>query len=89
MTEEKKNVFEQLQESLAIIAEELSEANNALYVVATTTLELNDKLDSFMAKLDAIISVTPKVTEQPTEAQKLTQPEISPFSFEKLRKERK
>ena len=89
MTEEKKNVFEQLQESLAIIAEKLDEANNALYVVASTSLDLSDKLDELTAKLDAFIGAATKVTEKPAEAIGLAQPEIPELSFEKLRKERK
>lgn len=89
MTKEKKNVFEQLQDSLAIMTEQLTNANDALYVVATTTIDLSDKLDTLSAKLDAILGEAKKTVEKKTEtpAPKIVEP--VKFSFEKLRQERK
>lgn len=89
MTEKTKNVFEQLQESLALIAEQLSNANDALYVVATETMDLKDMMETLISKLDAI-SITPtKATAKTTETLAAKKPEAPTFSFEKLRKETK
>ena len=89
MSEKTRNVFEQLQESLASIAEQLSSANDALYVVATTAMDLSDKLDALSSKLDAIIGSATKVTAQPKEVPVMKKSEIPAFSFEIIRKETK
>lgn len=89
MSKENKNVFEQLQESLAIIIEELTSVNDALYIVATTAIDLSDKLDALSSKLDAITGAATKVTEQPKEKPEVKKPEVPAFSFKELRKERK
>ena len=89
MAQEKKNVFEQLQEALSLIAEELHNANDALYVVATETMDLNGKLDTLSSKIDAIISTATKITPVTTEKPAVKKTEPVKFSFEKLRKEMK
>lgn len=89
MSKATKNVFEQLQESLATIVEELSEANNALYVVATTVMDLSDKLDSLSAKLDAITGAATKVVKPITEKPAVAKPAASTFKFAELKKEMK
>ena len=89
MTEAKKNVFEQLQESLATIIEELSSTNDALYVVATTAIDLSDKLDALISKLDAIAGAAPKVVEPVAEKPAMKPQEVPEFSFKGLRKEMK
>lgn len=89
MAEEKKTVFEQLQDSLAIIIDELSEANNALYVTATTVMDLSDKLDTLNAKLDAVLGAATKVTSSPKETPVIPKPVPSTFKFAQLKKETK
>ena len=89
MTESKKNVFEQLQESLALIAEELHNANDALYVVATETMDLNEKLGILSSKLDAIIGAATKVAVEKKETPVMKKPEVPAFSFKELKKEMK
>jgi len=61
MIEETKTVFDKLNEILAIMAEELHGANDALYVVATEMIDLNERLDALNAKLDKITSQPVKV----------------------------
>ena len=56
MAEKTRNVFEQLQESINKVAEQLHDANDALYVVATETMDLNEKLGNLIAKLDDILT---------------------------------
>lgn len=87
MSEKTRNVFEQLQESLASIAEQLSSIDDALYVVATTAIDLGDKLDALSSKLDAVIGAATKVTAQPKEVPVVKKPEVPAFSFKELRKE--
>lgn len=89
MNEKTRNVFEQLQEALANIAEQLSSANDALYVVATTAMALNDKLDALSSKLDAITGAATKVVGPVKEIPVVKQPEVPSFSFPKLLKEMK
>ena len=89
MAQEKKNVFEQLQETLSLIAEELHNANDALYVVATETMDLSAKLDILSSKIDVIIGAATKVTPTVTEKPAVKKPEDMKFSFEKLKKEKK
>jgi hypothetical protein len=89
MNEKTKNVFEQLQESLATIIDELSSVNDALYIVATTAIDLNDKLDILGSKLDALTGAATKVIEPVTEQPAVKKPEIPKFSFTKLRAETK
>ena len=62
MAEKTRNVFEQLQESINKVAEQLHDANDALYVVATETMDLNEKLGNLIAKIDQVLSKSVKVT---------------------------
>jgi lipid II:glycine glycyltransferase (peptidoglycan interpeptide bridge formation enzyme) len=89
MSKKKLSVFGQLQESLTVIAEQLDIANNALYVIATGTIDLNDKLDELSAKLDAIAGSATKVTAKTTEKPEVKPQEVPTFEFQKLRKEMK
>jgi len=89
MTEKAKNVFEQLQESLNMIAEQLSNANDALYVVATETMDLKDMMETLISKLDTITITSAKTTAKAPETLAVKAPEVPKWSFEKLRKETK
>ena len=62
MAEKTRNVFERLQESINKVAEQLHDANDALYVVATETMDLNEKLGNLIAKIDQVLSKSVKVT---------------------------
>lgn len=87
MSKKDQNVFERLQETLATVIEQLSNANDALYVMATTAIDLNDKLDALTSKLDAALGIATKVTEKSTEIQQAPKIPLPKFSFEKLRQE--
>jgi len=89
MSKKKQDVFEQLQESLKAVYDQLSDANAALYIVATSVIDLGEKLDTFIAKIDAI---TVKATEEPIEQPEkpeVPKPEVPTFSFKELKKEMK
>ncbi|MBU1066970.1 hypothetical protein KKE60_04250 [Patescibacteria group bacterium] len=89
MSKKKLSVFGQLQESLLIIADQLDTANNALYVIASTTLDLDDKLEQLNAKLDVMAGAATKVTAKTTEKPEAKLPEVPTFEFQKLKKEMK
>ena len=87
MSKEKRNVFEQLQESLANVVEQLINANNALYVVATETMDLSEQVGLLNSKLDKIIDAATKVVEPVAEKPEVKPQEVPAFSFKELRKE--
>jgi len=87
MSEKTKNVFEQLMEVLATVAEELHMANDALYVVATETIDLAEKIDTLSTKLDKAFSdgikviVTTDTTKASSESQSTTPAALKTAQF--------
>lgn len=89
MSKETKNVFEQLQESLSAVYDQLSDVNAALYIVATTGIDLSEKLDEVIAKLNEITNAAIRVVEPVAEKPEVPKPEVPAFSFKELKKEMK
>jgi len=89
MNEKTRNVFEQLQESLANVVEQLINANDALYVVATETMDLSEQVGLLNSKLDKLISAATKVVEPVAEKPAAKPQEVPTFEFKNLRKEMK
>lgn len=88
MAEKQKNVFEKFDEGLRIIAEELNGANNALYVVATSVLDLDDKLDALTAKIDSLIDIVTKLLAKEAETQSKTLAEIAKIKWPVIKQEK-
>lgn len=89
MAEKQKNVFEKFDEGLRIIADELNGANNALYVVATSVLDLDDKLDALTAKIDSLIDIVTKLLAKEAETPVTKVPETSPLTYPEGKKRAK
>jgi len=81
MAEKELNVFEKFDEGLRIIADELNGANNALYVVATSVLDLDEKLDALTAKIDNLIDIVTKLITKQTETQTVKIPETPLLTY--------
>jgi len=74
MAEKQKNVFEKLQETLETVAEEIHMANDALYVVATETMDLSEQVSNVNTKLDALLKAIPTLIPKQTETQVVKEP---------------
>jgi uncharacterized protein Yka (UPF0111/DUF47 family) len=74
MTEKTKNVFEKLQETLELVAEEIHMANDALYVVATETMDLSEQVTKLNAKMDGLLSAIPSLIPEKAEIPVIKEP---------------
>jgi len=86
MAEKQKNVFEKLQETLELVAEEIHMANDALYVVATETMDLSEQVTSLNAKLDAVLKAIPTLIPKQTETPAVKIPETKPLVYPTTKK---
>lgn len=87
MTEKTRNVFEKLQESLDTVAEELHMANDALYVVATETMDLSEQVTKLNAKMNELLSAIPSLILKQTEIPVVKIPETSKLVYPSTKRE--
>lgn len=87
MAEKTKNVFEKLQESLDTVAEEIHMANDALYVVATETMDLSEQVTKLNAKMDELLSAIPNLIPKQAETPAVKIPETPPAAWPSSKKE--
>jgi uncharacterized protein YoxC len=81
MAEKTKNVFEKLQETLETVAEEIHMANDALYVVATETMDLSEQVSNVNTKLDALLKAIPTLIPKQTETPAMVVLESKPLLY--------
>jgi hypothetical protein len=87
MAEKQKNVFEKLQETLEIVAEEIHMANDALYVVATETMDLSEQVSNVNAKLDELLKAIPNLVPKQAETPAVKMPEFPKIVYPSTKKE--
>lgn len=87
MAEKKKNVFEQLKEVLETVAEEIHMANDALYVVATETMDLSEQVTKLNAKMDELLSAIPNLIPKQPEIQAIKEPVFPKIELPSTKKE--
>lgn len=87
MTEKKKNVFEKLQETLELVAEEIHMANDALYVVATETMDLSEQVTKLNAKMDDLLSAIPNLIPKQIETPIVKEPVFPKIVMPSTKKE--
>jgi len=87
MAEKQKNVFEKLQETLELVAEEIHMANDALYVVATETMDLSEQVSNVNAKLDELLKAIPTLIPKQIETPAVKIPETTPLVYPTTKKE--
>jgi hypothetical protein len=88
MAQTEKNVFERLEELLNTLIRELETLNSAVYVTATETIAISEKLDTLIISVDNLAGQTTKVAAKLVEVPVVEKPvKVLAFSFEALHKE--